>query len=167
LATPLRSSTSTRDKQFARPATHSNGKRIVPKSTHRPSVSVTAGTRPSGKPAGRSESKPEAKILFQKFFHSVGPRTYAGQVKELANGNHLLVLTEGKRDADTGEVRKTRLLIFGEDFTAFFKLLAETAAFIRANPLSEEIKEKRRRFWAKKDRDAREESRPGIRPSAE
>ena len=34
------------------------------------------------------------------------------------------MLTEGKRDSETGEVRKTRLLVFGEDFTAFFKLLA-------------------------------------------
>src|SRR5947208_354484 len=60
--------------------------------------------------------KPEAKILFQKFFKSVGPRTYAAQIKEAHNGNHFLVLTEGKRDEATNEVRKTRIFIFSEDF---------------------------------------------------
>ena len=65
------------------------------------------------------------------------------------------MLTEGKRDSETGEVRKTRLLVFGEDFTAFFKLLAETAGFIRADPLSEEIREKRRKIWAKRNKEAR------------
>jgi hypothetical protein len=47
---------------------------------------------------GAPANKPEPKILFQKFFKSLGPRTYAAQVKELANGNQMLVLTEGKRD---------------------------------------------------------------------
>ena len=52
------------------------------------------------KQAGRSNStprvdskpgpKPEPTILFQKFFKSVGPRTYAAQVKEAANGNHFV-----------------------------------------------------------------------------
>jgi hypothetical protein len=96
--------------------------------------------------------KPEPKILFQKFFKSVGPRTYAAQVKELANGNHLLVLTEGKRDPKTQEVRKTRVFVFGEDFTALFRLLHETATFIRANPIPEEIRQRRASFWAKKNR---------------
>ena len=102
-------------------------------------------------PQAVKAAKPEAKILFQKYFHSVGPRTYATQVKELANGNHLLVITEGKRDPESGEVRKTRLLVFGEDFSAFFKLLQETAGFIRANPLSEEIREKRRTILGKEE----------------
>ena len=100
-----------------------------------------------------ANGKPEPKILFQKFFHSVGPRTYASQVKELPNRNHLLVLTEGKRDRDTGELRKIRLFIYGEDFSAFFRLLHETATFIRANPLSEEIRQKRGKFWARKNRE--------------
>jgi hypothetical protein len=56
--------------------------------------------------------KSEAKILFQRYFKSVGPRTYAAQVKQAGNGNHFLVLTEGKRDDSSGEVRKTRLFIF-------------------------------------------------------
>jgi hypothetical protein len=99
--------------------------------------------------------KPEPKIIFQKFFHSVGPRTYAAQVKELPNGNHLLVLTEGKRDEETGEVRKTRVFVYGEDFSAFFRLLHETATFIRANPLSQEVRDRRARFWAKKSKEAR------------
>jgi len=114
----------------------------------------------NGNRYGKSQPKPEPKILFQKFFRSVGPRTYAAQVKELANGNHLLVLTEGKRDAETGEVRKTRVFVYGEDFSAFFKLLHETAGFIRANPLSEEVREKRSRFWAKKEKESRSASKP-------
>ncbi|MGA2582555.1 MAG: DUF3276 family protein [Tepidisphaeraceae bacterium] len=92
--------------------------------------------------------KPEAKIVFQKFFKSVGPRTYAAQVKELPNGNHLLVLTEGKRDKETGEIRKTRVFLYGEDFTAFFRMLGETAAFLRAHPLPEEVRKRRDKFWA-------------------
>jgi hypothetical protein len=98
--------------------------------------------------SSRSEAKPEAKIVFQKFFKSVGPRTYAAQVKELPNGNHLLVLTEGKRDKETGEIRKTRVFLYGEDFTAFFRMLGETAAFLRAHPLPEEVRKRRDKFWA-------------------
>src|SRR4051812_21949153 len=67
--------------------------------------------------------KKEAKILFQQYFKSVGPRTYAAQIKEAGNGNHFLVLTEGKRDDATGEVRKTRLFVFSEDFTEVFRML--------------------------------------------
>jgi len=73
-----------------------------------------AGRQSGGKP------KVEPKIIHQTFFKSVGPRTYASQVKELGNGNQLLVLTEGKRDDTTGEVRKTRLFVYAEDFAAFF-----------------------------------------------
>src|SRR5256714_9475424 len=93
--------------------------------------------------------KPEAKILFQKFFKSVGPRTYAAQVKEAGNGNHFLVLTEGRRDEKTAEVRKTRLFIFSEDFDEFFGMFREAEKFIRANPISEEIKQRRQSFRAK------------------
>src|SRR5437588_9342050 len=52
------------------------------------------------KVSGNSVLKPEEAILFQTFFKSVGPRTYASQVKRPANGNHFLVLTEGNRDPD-------------------------------------------------------------------
>lgn len=104
-----------------------------------------------------SPSKPEGKqdsdILFQTYFKSVGPRTYAAQVKRAGNGNHFVVLTEGKRDENSGEVRKTRLYVFSEDFSAFFKMLQETAVFIRANPLPEEIKQKRANYWKKKARE--------------
>ena len=149
MATTARTPRSTREKRPARsPAAKTNGKANGNKTLAAPPATLPAS------------SKPEAKVLFQKLFHSVGPRTYAAQVKELGNGNHLLVLTEGKRDLDTGEVRKTRLLIFGEDFSAFFKLLSETAGFIRANPLSDEIRQKRSKFWAKKSRESRAASRP-------
>jgi Protein of unknown function (DUF3276) len=102
--------------------------------------------RRGGKPAG---PKQEPKILFQQFFKSVGPRTYAAQVKEAGNGNHFLVLTEGKKDDKTGEVRKSRLFIYSEDFVPFFRLLHETAQFIKTNPLSPSVKAKREKFWAK------------------
>ena len=140
MATPTRTMASPRYKHPLRPST-------VAAVSRRPEPKPSA--QPSPNPPGNG--KPEPKILFQKFFHSVGPRTYAAQVKELGNRNHLLVLTEGKRDQETGEVRKTRLFIYGEDFSAFFRLLHETAAFIRANPLSEEIRKKRSKFWARKN----------------
>jgi hypothetical protein len=65
-------------------------------------------TTKQSKPA----TKVEPKILFQKYFRSVGPRTYAAQIKEAGNGNHFLVITEGKRDDKTGEVKKTKVLVF-------------------------------------------------------
>jgi hypothetical protein len=93
-------------------------------------------------------------ILFQKFFKSVGPRTYASQVKQASNGNHYLVLTEGRRVEGSDEVRKSRLFIYSEDFPAFFRMLHETAQWIRANPLSEEVKRKRDNYWNRRDRPA-------------
>jgi hypothetical protein len=112
--------------------------------------------KPGFKPGAKQEPvKQEPKILFQKFFKSVGPRTYVAQVKEVANGNHLLVLTEGKRDDKTGEIRKTRLFTFSEDFVAFFRMLHETAQFIKANPLDPQIKAKREKFWAKREAEDR------------
>ena len=111
-----------------------------------------AATNPgsSGKPDSAARPAAEQKILFQKFFKSVGPRTYAAQVKEANNGNHFIVLTEGKRDNATGEVRKTRLFVFSEDFAEFFDLLEQTARFIKAHPVPKEVEQRRRRFWAKK-----------------
>ena|SRR5450432_1293733 len=97
--------------------------------------------------------KAEPKILFQKYFKSIGPRTYAAQVKEAGNGNHFLVVTEGKRDPKTGEVRKSKFLVFSEDFTEFFRMLQETVQFIKANPVPEEIKTRQKKYWAKKARD--------------
>lgn len=106
--------------------------------------------RTSSPAAGNGPAaKPEADILFQTYFKSVGPRTYAAQVKRAGNGNHFLVLTEGKKDPDSGEPRKTRLFVFSEDFVEFFKMLHQTAAFIRENPVPEEIKNKRAKFWAR------------------
>jgi hypothetical protein len=115
-----------------------------------------AGTKPIASSPGAASPAPtkaEAKILFQKFFKSVGPRTYAAQIKEAGNGNHFLVLTEGKRDEDTGEVKKIRLFIFSEDFREFFHMLHETAQFIKANPVSEEVRERRQRYWDRKAKD--------------
>src|SRR3989442_16041652 len=93
--------------------------------------------------------KPEPKILFQKFFKSVGTRTYAAQVKEAGNGNHFIVLTEGRRDEKTGEVRKTRVLIFSEDFEQFFKLVAETTKFVREHPVPPDVAKRQQKYWQK------------------
>ena len=97
------------------------------------------------------KGKEESKILFQKYFKSVGPRTYAAQLKEAGNGNHFLVLTEGKRDPETNEVKKLKLFVYSEDFPAYFRMLHETAQFIKAHPVSQEIKMRRMRYWAKKE----------------
>jgi hypothetical protein len=107
-------------------------------------VSSPAPVSPNGKP------KSEAQIIFQKFFKSVGPRTYAAQMKRAGNGNHFLVLTEGRRDDKTGDIRKTRLIVFSEDFVEFFRMLHETAQFIKANPVPDNVRQRRANFWAKK-----------------
>ena len=91
----------------------------------------------------------EHEILFQNYFKSVGPRTYAAQVKKAGNGNHYLVMTEGKRDEKTNEVRKTRLFVYSEDFVAFFKMIKGAAEFIKAHPVPEDVRKKRETFWAK------------------
>ena len=106
----------------------------------------TAQTRPMAQ-----SDRPEPEILFQKYFKSVGPRTYAAQLKKAGNGNHLLVLTEGKRDDKTGELRKIRLFVFSEDFVAFFKMLHDTAQFIREHPVPPEVRAQRERYWAKQN----------------
>ena len=110
----------------------------------------------SARPAAGAEQKPKSEpvILFQNYFKSVGPRTYAAQVKEAGNGNHFLVLTEGNRQQGSEEVKKTKLFVFSEDFPAFFRMLHETAQFIKANPVSDEVKRKREKFWAKNSKPA-------------
>lgn len=117
-------------------------------------------SKQSGKfgPRGDAEKTPDP-ILFQTYFKSVGPRTYAAQLKRAGNGNHYLVFTEGKRDKVTDEVRKTSLYVFSEDFVSFFKLLKETAEYVKAHPLPAEMVEKRARFWKKQDNPAHKGSR--------
>ena len=116
-----------------------------------------SGRRPPAARGGKSEAdNAEHEILFQSYFKSVGPRTYAAQVKRANNDNHYLVLTEGKRDEKTGEVRKARLFLYSEDFVSFFRMLQETAQFIRANPVPEEVKQKRDRYWTRKGKEGGE-----------
>jgi hypothetical protein len=102
----------------------------------------------------QQQQKPEPVIRFQRFFKSMGPRTYAAQIKEWSNGNPFLVLTEGKRDLKTGELRKSHLFINSEDFPAFFRMLHETAQYLKANPVPEEIKKRRQRYWEKQAKEA-------------
>lgn len=147
----------------ARPAARP-GKSFGPSNSSRPSNTINvpkpkpesvpkpgqASRAPNGskKPAGE-QPPAEHEILFQQFFKSVGPRTYVAQVKRANNGNHYVVLTEGKRDGKTQDVRKVRLFVFSEDFDEFFKLMNATAAFVRAHPVPKDVKAKRERFWAK------------------
>lgn len=158
------SATAARPSQPSQPPHGSNGSKqgspSAPFASRRaPSATTSAASQLDAKP--RTPTAPgEQKILFQKFFKSVGPRTYAVQVKEASNGNHFLVVTEGKRDDTTGEVRKTRLFVFSEDFNEFFNLLDESAKFIKAHPVPEEVEQRRRRFWAKKNAAAGAPSSP-------
>ena len=109
----------------------------------------------TGKSFASSKPKAEPKIIHQTFFKSVGPRTYAAQIKEIANGNHLLVLTEGKRDEKTDEVRKTCLFVFAEDFPEMFKMLDDARAYIEAHPVSKAAQAKRQKFWEKQNHNAK------------
>ena len=104
--------------------------------------------------AAAAAAAKEPKILFQKHFKSIGPRTYATQVKENDKGNQFLVLTESKRDPASGEVKKTKVFVYSEDFAQYFRMLHETAQFIKAHPVSDEIKLKRQRYWARKEAEA-------------
>jgi hypothetical protein len=83
-------------------------------------------------------------------------------VKKAGNGNHYVVFTEGRRDDATGEVRKTRLFVYSEDFIAFFKMLQETAYFVKDNPVPEEVTRKRRQFWSRKGEQAKAAPQPGT-----
>lgn len=122
------------------------------------------GLTTNAKPKGPKDfGGAEHDILFQKFFKSVGPRTYAAQVKRARTGNHYLVLTEGKRDEQSADVRKTRLFVYGEDFVEFFRLLKSAAEFIKANPVSPEVERKQAMYWAKKNAKAGRNA-PAPRP---
>src|SRR2546421_12883338 len=113
---------------------------------------MTAATlsRSDEKSAPPSAPRPEPKILYQTFFKSVGTRTYAAQVKEASNGNHFITLTEGRRDEKTGELRKSYVLVFSEDFEQFFKLIADTNKFVREHPVSKEVADRQARMWERK-----------------
>jgi Protein of unknown function (DUF3276) len=118
-----------------------------------------------GRSSEKTRQKP--KIIHQTFFKSVGPRTYAAQVKELSNGNHLLALTEGRRDETTGELRKLSLFVFAEDFPAFFKMVKESSDFIAAHPLPDEVRKRRAQFWAKKEAEASQgKGKPAAAPGS-
>jgi hypothetical protein len=115
-----------------------------------PARSAPPPTSVSGARAAAARKDSEHEILFQKYFKSVNPqRTYASQVKKAGNGNHYVVFTEGRRDDGTGEIRKTRLFVYSEDFIEFFRMLQETAYFVRDNPVPEAVRQKRHRFWSR------------------
>src|SRR3954449_3469090 len=98
------------------------------KAPAKPAPTRPNSTRPApAAPVAQKKSSDDHPILFQKFFKSVGPRTYAAQVKQASNGNHYLILTEGYRKPDSDDVRKTRIFLYSEDFIDFFRMLHETA----------------------------------------
>lgn len=143
-----------------------NFRRPGPVESRRPGGRPGGNARRAAPPGGaRPAEKAEHEILFQKYFKSVGPRTYAAQIKKANNGNHYLVLTEGKRDESTGEVRKTRLFIFSEDFAEWFRMLQASAQFIKANPVPDEVKKKRDRHWARKSNESGGRSNPDALPT--
>ena len=115
-----------------------------------PSRNGAAPSSTSRQSAAAAAAK-EPKILFQKYFKSIGTRTYAAHLKENDKGNQFLVLTESKRDPATGETKKTKVFVYSEDFAQYFRMLHETAQFIKAHPVSEEMKLKRQRYWARKE----------------
>jgi hypothetical protein len=129
-------------------------KPIASKTAGANSPRVTPSPVPAARPKSSRGAKDDHKILFQKYFKSIGPRTYAVQIKQSNNGNHYIILTEGKRDLMTNEVRKTRLFVYSEDFAHYFRMLHETAQFIKTHPVPEEIKLRRQRYWAKKEAEA-------------
>src|SRR4051812_24113999 len=96
-------------------------------------------SRADEKSARKPDVQRDHKILYQAYFKSVGTRTYAAQVKEAGNGNHFILLTEGRRDKDTGELRKTSVIIFSEDFEEFFKLVSGTTKFVREHPVPQDV----------------------------
>ena len=109
------------------------------------------GGAANGPPRGlKAREKKEPKTLFQQFFKSVGTRTYVAQVKEAGNGNQFLVLTEAKPDEKTGEIRKTRLFVFSEDFDAYKLLLRDAFKFLAEHPMPADLKRKREAFWKKR-----------------
>lgn len=133
--------------------------------SHSGNARPSARRPPSGKsnwkkgPRSDAQKTPDP-ILFQTYFKSVGPRTYAAQLKRAGNGNHYLVFTEGKRDKVTDEVRKTSVYVFSEDFISFFKMFKETAEHVKSHPVPAEVAQKRTKFWQKQSaQDAH--SKPG------
>lgn len=135
------SATATPSRRPSSPASRLANRAPAPRSGPQPS--------PSPAPADGAAGS-EAPILFQDYFKLAGPRTYAAQVKRARNDNHFIVLTEGKRDDKTGEVRKTKLLVFSEDFEAFFRMVSQVSAFVRDNPVPTQVAERQRKRWESK-----------------
>jgi hypothetical protein len=152
----MRSSIQTRSKFSSPPTATQSAAAHVAAGKSRRIAPGASSPRPAASTAG---ARPEPKLLFQRFFKSVGPRNYSAQLKELANGNRVLILTEEKNDPNSPPLRPLRLYVFGEDFSAFFRMLHEMAVFIRSNPLSPEIRRKRQDYWRRKARAARNDSR--------
>jgi hypothetical protein len=119
----------------------------------KPSTSRVAPTesRPLAPTRNAPADKSEPRVLFQKFFKSISRRHYAAKIKETPDGNQFLVLTDERMDQETGELKKSKVTIHSEDFMHYFRMLHDTAQFIKTHPVSEDLKMKRMRHWAKKE----------------
>lgn len=130
----------------------------VQSASHRPVLRTSAAPRPSpkvmsppnprsGRPASRgtvSAPPPPARVvstpprdnnstdpvLYQKWFKT-GAQTYAVQIGADRQGRRSMILTEGRRDVQTGQVEKIRFLVGPRDLVPFFRMLHETAVFLR------------------------------------
>ncbi|MGN6506624.1 MAG: hypothetical protein ACTHM6_13775 [Tepidisphaeraceae bacterium] len=71
-------------------------------------------------------------------------------MKKATNGNHYLVLTEGRRDDKTGEVYKKRLNVFSEDFEPCVDRIRAFAAFKKAHPVPDNVRQRQAALWKKK-----------------
>jgi hypothetical protein len=43
------------------------------------------------------------------------------------------------------------LFVFSEDFEEFFKMLDGASSFIRANPVPDDVRRRREKFWARQN----------------
>ena len=127
-----------------------SGSSSAPRNYDKPSENTGENTgEKTGERTGET-ARVEHPILFQTYFKSVGPRTYAVQVKRASNNNHYIVLTEGRRDEKSGEIRKNRINIFSEDFPAFWNLLSDLAKWVRSHPVPPKVASRQAALWKKR-----------------
>ncbi|MFT3788103.1 MAG: DUF3276 family protein [Tepidisphaeraceae bacterium] len=115
------------------------------------SVQSRPGNRRPAPTGGRPANDKPDPILYQSWFKSVNPqRTYATQIKRARNGNRYAVVTEGKRDKQTGELKKISVYVYEEDFEALLGLFAQLADWVKKHPTPPDLRRRRAAFWAKK-----------------
>ena len=66
--------------------------RVTPSRNGTPAASSRSSA--AARVAAAAAASKEPKVLFQKYFKSIGTRSYAAHLKETDKGNQFLVLTE-------------------------------------------------------------------------